>query len=81
MPKVTIQVSYSAKEFRDIVLTKIPTRGDETLADVFDMLVKSLVETAGLTEEEAQAFAAPGFMDSLKNMGLFGVKPEPPRQG
>lgn len=82
MPKVTIHVGFTPKEFRDRILTKIPTRvKDQTLADVFDMLVKNLVEIAGFTEEEAQAYAAPSFMDTLKDLGLFGIKPESPARG
>jgi len=63
--KAKVTVTMTPVEFRDKILVKIPTRGKKTLADVFDMLVKSLVETAGLTEKEAQAFAAPEFWKVL----------------
>ena len=67
--KAKVTVTMTPVEFRDKILVKIPTRGKKTLADVFDMLVKSLVETAGLTEKEAQAFAAPEFWKVLHPEG------------
>ena len=81
MPNVKLIIQFTPKEFRDQVLTKIPVkkRGEETLADIFDLLVKSLVETAGLSEKEAQAFAAPGFLQTLRGFGFFdfeGACPE-----
>ena len=63
--KVKVVVAMTPVEFRNKILMKIPTRGEGTLADVFDMLVKSLVETAGLTEKAAQAFVAPEFWKVL----------------
>jgi len=67
--KVKVVVAMTPVEFRDKILVKIPTRGKETLADVFDMLVKSLVETAGLTKKEGQAFVAPEFWKVLHPEG------------
>ena len=66
MPKIDINIRYTPQELRDQVLTKIPTRTNETLADVFDSLVKSMVEIAGFSEGEAQSLIAPEFLKILQ---------------
>ena len=61
--KVKMIIFHTPDEFREMLVKTVPH-----LADVFDSLVKSLVESSAYTEKEAKTIIAVEMFNSIQNM-------------
>ena len=66
--RIVIHLEMTPRGIRKLC-KKVPTRNGRTLADLFDSLVESLVNTAGLSKNEAESFVAKHFFNFMKDKG------------